>query len=199
MTSTKTLLTAAVLASGLAAAGWVLTGDDLGKACSAEGAADACCPSLLTTGVADACPVDLTAKQATSAYQVSGMSCEACETKLTQALGKVSGVGESTACAQTGLTKVSYNPATVQKDQLLAAIKDAGFKVEGEVVELKVSGLDCSGCTGAVSSALTAVDGVKAQKVCAESKVATVTFDPTKTCRETIVAAIDKTGFKVAP
>jgi copper chaperone CopZ len=30
-----------------------------------------------------------------------------------------------------------------------------------------------------------------------ESKVAVVTFDPVKTSREIIVAAIDKTGFKV--
>jgi copper chaperone CopZ len=127
------------------------------------------------------------------------MGGAACESKLTQVLGKVAGVGESTACAQTGLAKVSYDPTVAKREQLMAAIKEAGFKLEGEVVELKVSGLDCAGCCGAVSEALTAVEGVKAQEVCAESKVATVTFDPTKTSRETIVAAIDKTGFKVAP
>jgi copper chaperone CopZ len=199
MKSKTTWLTAAVMASGLVAAGWALTGDDLGKACSVEAAACAGCPSALTTDAGAACAVDLTAKAATSAYQVSGMSSAACETKLTQALGKVAGVGESTACAKTGLTKVSYDPATVKQNQLLAAIADAGFKVEGEVVELKVAGLDCSGCTGKVSAALTAVEGVKNQEVCAESKMAKVTFDPTKTCRETIVAAIDQTGFKVTP
>ena len=148
---------------------------------------------------ASACPVDLTQKKATAAYAVSGMSCGACETKLTQVLGKVEGVGESSACAKSGITKVSYDPAAVKKEQLLAAIQTAGFKLEGEVVELKVQGMDCGACSGSVSKALTTVQGVKTQKVCTESKLATVTFDPAKTSREVIVAAIDKTGFKVLP
>jgi copper ion binding protein len=143
--------------------------------------------------------VDLTQKKATAAYAVSGMSCEACETKLTEVLGKIEGVGEASACAKTGLTKVSYDPARVKKAQLLAAIQTTGFKLDGEVVELKVAGMDCSACSGSVTKALTAVPGVKAQKVCTESKLATVTFDPVKTDREVIVAAIDKTGFKVVP
>ncbi|MCL4176783.1 MAG: copper ion binding protein [Verrucomicrobia bacterium] len=201
MKSTKTLLTLAVIGSGLATAGLVLTGNDLGGACPVDKAsAGACCPVSGSCDIAkDACPVDLTLKKATAAYQVSGMSCGACETKLTQALGKVAGVGESSACAKTGLTKVSYDPTAVKKDQLVAAIKAAGYKLDGEVVELKVAGLDCTACTGTVSKALTSVEGVKAQKVCAESKVAMVTFDPAKTSRETIVAAIDKSGFKVTP
>jgi copper ion binding protein len=197
----KAMVTIAVMGAGLAAAGLVLTGNELGGACPLEkAAASACCP--LSGGCessAEACPVDLTQKKAAAAYQVSGMGGEACETKLTQVLGKLEGVGESSASAKTGLTKVSYDPTLVKKDQLVAAIKSSGFKLEGEVVELKVQGLDCAACSGTVSKALTAVRGVKEQKVCMESKLAMVTFDPAKTSRETIVAAIDKTGFKVIP
>jgi copper ion binding protein len=197
----KTLVTMAVLGAGLATAGLVLTGNEAGVACPIQkAAAGECCPSSGGCEQASgACPVDLTQKKATAAYAVSGMSCEACATKLTEVLGKIEGVGEATACAKTGLTKVSYDPARVKKAQLLAAIQTTGFKLDGEVVELKVSGMDCSACSGSVTKALTAVPGVKAQKVCTESKLATVTFDPVKTDREIIVAAIDKTGFKVVP
>jgi copper ion binding protein len=202
MKSTKTFVTIAVLGSGLATAGLVLTGNDLAGACPVGNkvAASACCPASGGGDLAqDACPVDFKSAKATAAYQVSGMTCGACESKLTQALGKVAGVGEISACAKSGLTKVSYDSAAVKKEQLVAAIKEAGYQLEGEVVELKVAGLDCSACTGAVSKALTSVKGVKAQKVCAESKLAVVTFDPATTSRETLVAAIDKSGFKVTP
>jgi copper chaperone CopZ len=197
----KTFVTMAVIGAGLATAGLVLTGNEAGVTCPLQKAASGeCCPAAggCTEG-ASTCPVDLTQKQATAAYAVSGMTGEASETKLTQMLGKIEGVGEASACAKTGLTKVSYDPATVKKAQLLAAIQTAGFKLEGEVVELKVEGMDCAACSGSVTKALTSVQGVKAQKVCTESKLATVTFDPVKTDREIIVAAIDKTGFKVVP
>jgi copper ion binding protein len=198
----KAFVTMAVIGAGLATAGLVLTGNEAGGVCPVgKATAGACCPASgeCEEGASASCPVDLTQKKVTAAYAVSGMSCEACETKLTQVLGKVEGVGESSACAKTGLTKVSYDPAAVKKEQLLAAIQTAGFKLEGEVVELKVQGMDCGACSGSVSKALTAVQGVKTQKVCTESKLATVTFDPAKTSREVIVAAIDKTGFKVQP
>jgi copper ion binding protein len=163
----------------------------------------AACPvSLEKTGSGSegaACPVESATKLTSAQYKVKGMSCGACEGKVAQSLSKVAGVSEPKACSESGVAKVAYDSSKVKKEQLVGAIRAAGFEVEGEMVELKVNGMSCGACSSKVSKALTGLKGVREEKVSHETKVAVVTFDPESTNREAIVAAIDKTGFKVVP
>ena len=130
-------------------------------------------------------------------YKVAGMTCAGCETKLTTALNAIDGVSEASACSESKLAKLAFDPAKVKDDQLIAAINKAGFKVEAETIAVKVDGLSCSACSDKVSKKLASVKGVSAQKVCHEAKQAVVTFDPAKVSRKDVLAAIDTTGFKV--
>jgi copper chaperone CopZ len=168
-------------------------------ACGAEpvSLAKAACDTEPVSGVAkaEACPAE-GAKLAVAQYKVKGMSCGACEGKLTGELEKVVGVSEPKACAQTGMAKLSYDAEKVKKEDLMAAIRRAGYTVVGEVVELKLEGIHCSGCTSQVSKALTGTSGVKEHKVSHQEKLAVVTFDPATTCVDTVVAVIGHSGFK---
>lgn len=129
-------------------------------------------------------------------YQVDGLACSACETKLTKVLGAIEGVDAPEACAKSKVAKLSYDPKKVKEKQLLAAIEKAGYQVKAETIEVKVDGMACGDCSSKVSKALAAVEGVKEQKVCHVAKHAVVTFDPKKLSRDKILAAIDSTGFK---
>ena len=93
---------------------------------------------------------------------------------------------------------MSYDSTKVKADQVFAAFKKAGVKVEGQQIELAVNGMACNSCSSKVSKALTKLDGVLNGAACHESKKATVLFDPSKVKSEQIVAAINSTGFKVA-
>lgn len=169
--------------------------------CTAGAAkADACCPAATAT-----CPVSgATTKLAPAGerliqaqFKVSGMTCAACETSVTKALNAIEGVKEASACAESKVAKVAYNPEKVKDRQLAAAIRKAGFKVEAETIAVKVDGLSCGACSDKVGKKLAALKGVTEQKVCHESKQAVVTFDPEKVSTRDILAAIDSTGFKV--
>lgn len=130
-------------------------------------------------------------------YQVEGMSCAACESKLTKVLAKIEGVEKPTACAKSKVAKVAYNPKKVKDAQLLTAIRKAGFTVKGETLQVGVKGMSCGACSSKVSKAIAALKGVKEQKVCHVSKQAIVTFDPKQISGDKVVAAISGTGFTV--
>lgn len=132
-------------------------------------------------------------------FKVEGMTCAACETKVTKALNALEGVKQASASADSKLAKVRYNPQKARDRDLADAIRKAGFKVQAETVALKVDGMTCAACSDKVASKLAALQGVSEQKVCHEAKQAVVTFDPEKVSTRDIIAAIDATGFKVVP
>lgn len=154
------------------------------------------CPASSAAAAKGTCPAS-NAKLAKAEYKVTGMTCGACEEKVTKALAAIEGVCEPKACAESKVAKISYDPKKVKDEQVIAAINKLGFKVEAEKVDLKVDGMTCGGCSAKVSNALAALDGVKEKAVCHEGKNAVVTFDPKKVTRDQVIAAIDKTGFKV--
>lgn len=195
----KTLITAGVAALLPAL---VLAGDQ--ATCSVSGATaacsaqktDACCQTACPAAGAQTTQTAKPDKLLRADFRVSGMTCAACETKLTQALNALEGVSEPKACAQSKVAKVAFDPAKVKEEQILAAIRKAGFTVEAETIAVKVDGLKCGACSEQVGKKLAAVKGVKEQKVCHQAGEAVVTFDPAKVSRKDILAAIDASGFK---
>lgn len=191
-----------LLALSMAAALPLLSLAEDKATCPATAAkSDACCPSKK----AAVCPVSGATTQLTPSaqglihaqFKVEGMSCAACETKVTKALNAIEGVKQASACAESKLAKVSYNPEKAKDRDLAAAIRQAGFKVQAETVALKVDGMSCTACSDKVAKKLAALKGVSEQKVCHKAKQATVTFDPEKVSTKDILAAINATGFKV--
>ena len=60
--------------------------------------------------------------------KVEGMKCGACAEKVSDALAKVKGVREQKVCHESGNAIVKFDPATVSRDKVLAAIGDTGFE-----------------------------------------------------------------------
>jgi len=64
-----------------------------------------------------------------------------------------------------------------------------------EKLTMKVSGMSCGHCVGAVTGALKKVDGVDVENVAVGS--ATVSYDPSATSPAIINKAIEDVGFEV--
>ena len=64
-------------------------------------------------------------------------------------------------------------------------------------LDLNVDGMSCQHCVHAVKSSVSALAGVATVDVSLEKKLATVSFDPAKTNREAITAAIEDQGYSV--
>ena len=70
-------------------------------------------------------------------------------------------------------------------------------QAETATCTLKITGMTCGGCEGAVKIAAKKVDGVKSVTASHKSGTAEVTYDPAKTSPDAIAKVVtDKSGFK---
>jgi copper ion binding protein len=132
----------------------------------------------------------------TLTYKVGGAACEESCSKLVKTLTSLDGVSKAESCSKTHMTKISYDASKVKSCDIAAAIKKAGYKVEGQQVSLPVKGMACGACSSKVGKVLTSLDGVINGSACHESNKATVLFNPEKLDAKKISAAINTTGFK---
>lgn len=70
------------------------------------------------------------AAETTTTFKVTGMYCNACETKIQQALKKTDGVQSATVSLDKGSATVTYDDAKVEPDQLVKVIEKEGYKAE---------------------------------------------------------------------
>lgn len=120
------------------------------------------------------------------------------QANISKAFGKLEGVSAVETCNESKFTKVAYSKDKVCADKIMAALKEAGYKVETQRVTYAVDGLSCGACCDKVGKALSKIKGVSDAKVCAESKQAVVDFDPARTSADKVMAAIDSAGFKAS-
>jgi copper chaperone CopZ len=67
-----------------------------------------------------------------------------------------------------------------------------------QTITLDIKGMTCTGCEATVESAANSVEGVLEADASYDTGQATVKYDKSKTNREVITAAINKTGFSVS-
>ena len=60
---------------------------------------------------------------------------------------------------------------------------------------IDIDGMTCGGCVASVHTATGDIDGLDTMTVDLADKLATVTFDDSKTSAEAIAAAIEEAGF----
>lgn len=70
------------------------------------------------------------AADTTTTFKVTGMYCNACETKVRQALKKTDGVRSATVSLSSGSAMVIYDDAKVTPDRIIRVIETQGFKAE---------------------------------------------------------------------
>jgi copper chaperone CopZ len=70
-------------------------------------------------------------------------------------------------------------------------------EAETAVCALKITGMTCGGCEGAVKVAAKKVEGVKSVTASHKTGTAEVTYDPAKTSPDAIAKTVtEKSGFK---
>lgn len=70
------------------------------------------------------------AAETTTIFKVTGMYCDACQTKIQQALKKTDGVKSATVSLDKGMATVIYDNAKVKPDQIVQVIEKEGYKAE---------------------------------------------------------------------
>lgn len=111
--------------------------------------------------------------------------------KLTSLLAAISLAGFAASTAIAGA-----EACCATKAETCCATKADVCCANKTVANLKLDGIKCGECATKAETALMKVKGVTSAHVCADSHVATVEFDKSKTSQRKIASAAKKAGFK---
>ena len=99
-----------------------------------------------------------------------------------------------------GITSMNACPPSGEKADATEQTDGQSETFRFVSMDMSVSDMTCGGCENKVKAALGEIDGVVAtKKVCSQSDVASISYDPEVTNQEEIMAQLsEKTGYKIA-
>lgn len=124
---------------------------------------------------------------------IDGMTCAACAARLEKNLNKLQGVHASVNFANEKAS-VDYEESLMQPQEIILSIKDSGFNVLPQALQLKIDGMTCAACSGRVESALNKLPSVTAN-VNQASEVAYITYTPGIVSLENLIEAVTSSGY----
>jgi Cu+-exporting ATPase len=128
--------------------------------------------------------------------KIAGMVCAVCSSAIEKSLGNTEGVYKAQVNLAAESASVEYDPEKVRLADLEKAVRDAGYDVIDEHVVLRVGGMVCAMCVGALEVALKKLDGVADVHVNLAAEKAYVTYNPRMTSLEDMKRAIEETGYQ---
>jgi Cu+-exporting ATPase len=118
---------------------------------------------------------------------------------LQNSVQALEGVNQVTANSTTGRMWVEYDPEKVNLPQMAAAVKSAGFRLDGAQTRIGIENLRCASCVTFIESELKATPGVLNASVNLATQEATVDYLPEKTTLSSLNTAIEDWGYKARP
>src|SRR5829696_6524262 len=128
---------------------------------------------------------------------VVGMTCTSCVRRVERTLSEKEGVAEASVNFATEKASVTYEPAATNPDDLIGAIRDAGYGAGVRETTFSVTGMTCASCVGRVERALAKVPGVLEASVNLANERATVEYLAGEVEPKDLEMAIEGAGYGV--
>ena len=128
---------------------------------------------------------------------VTGITCASCVRRIERTLSEKEGVAEASVNFAVEKASVTYEPAVTNPDDLVGAIRDAGYGADMRETTFSVTGMMCASCVGRVERALTKVPGVLEASVNLANERATVEYLAGEVEPSDLEKAIEGAGYGV--
>ncbi len=128
---------------------------------------------------------------------IKGMTCASCAARIGKILSNIDGVHEAAVNFATEKATVVYNPAHVRFGEIIERIKDLGYEVKTQRLEVAVTGMTCASCAARVERRLRSLDGVVDAVVNLATERSAVEFLPGAVSTAEIKQAIVDLGYGV--
>lgn len=142
---------------------------------------------------------DLSGNKIYMTLNIEGMTSKKNVSKVKAALKGVEGVKKVKVSLKNKQATIKYNKDKLTAEELLNAVKKAGFKAKLPVLKcsiLDIEGMTCNACAVRVKSAIKKESGVIKVKVDLQEGKAFVEFEEEKVSVEQLIMAVNKAGFK---
>ncbi|MFB3764213.1 MAG: heavy metal translocating P-type ATPase [Methanotrichaceae archaeon] len=128
--------------------------------------------------------------------KIIGMVCAACVSAIEKSLKNLDGICRAEVNLATEIAYIEYDPEKLKLVDLERAVRDAGYDIVDEKVVLKIGGMVCAMCVGALEIAFKKLDGVVEASVNLASEKAYITYNPRMTSLEDLKKAVEDTGYQ---
>lgn len=127
--------------------------------------------------------------------QITGMTCAACADRIEKVLKKIDGVEEATVNFALERATIKYDSAVANVEALQKRIKEIGYEVVAEKVDLIITRMFCAACATRIERALNKLEGVTKATVNFALESASVEYNPSLVSISDIIQRVKKLGY----
>ncbi|WP_281352992.1 heavy metal translocating P-type ATPase [Allomesorhizobium camelthorni] len=127
-------------------------------------------------------------------FSIEGMNCASCVSRVEKAIAAVPGVQSAVVNLATECANIVFN-SVPDAEAVVGAVKNAGYDVATETVDLSIEGMSCASCVNRIETALKAVPGVTNAAVNLATARASVSVVSGATKLADLEAAVEKAGY----
>jgi len=128
--------------------------------------------------------------------KVAGMTCAMCAKTIEHSLQDLDGTTHAEVNLGNETVRVEYDPSRLKLADLEKAVTEVGYEVVHDRVTIKVGGMTCVMCVGAIEDALRRLDGITDANVNLSSEKAYITYNPGMTTVSEMKKAILDAGYQ---
>ncbi|MDZ5473886.1 heavy metal translocating P-type ATPase [Bacillus sp. 31A1R] len=130
--------------------------------------------------------------------QIVGMTCAACATRIEKGLKKINGVEDASVNFALERTSIKYDSTVTNINDFKEKIKNLGYEVVSEKVELGIIGMTCAACSTRIEKGLNKLEGVTKANVNLALETATIEYDPSSVNVSDMISRVEKLGYKAS-
>ena len=140
-------------------------------------------------------PIGAEPKTVTLQVPIEGMTCASCSSRVQRGLSRLPGMADAAVNLATEKATVSYDPALLDQNAIIAAVHDIGYGVRLEKQTLHIGDMSCASCVARVEKALKATPGVTSVSVNFATETAAVEYLPGTVTQAALRAAVEGAGY----
>ncbi|MFP7159438.1 heavy metal translocating P-type ATPase [Priestia aryabhattai] len=128
-------------------------------------------------------------------FQITGMTCAACATRIEKGIKKMEGVKEANVNLALEKSSIKYDPDVISTLDFHKKIQDLGYDVVKEKKEFNITGMTCAACATRIEKRLNKLDGVDKATVNFALETVLVEYNPEQVSIPEMKEAIKKLGY----
>lgn len=128
-------------------------------------------------------------------FQITGMTCAACATRIEKGLKKMDGVKEANVNLALEKAMVKFDPAVMDPSDIQKKVRDLGYDVVTDKKELVLTGMTCAACATRIEKGLNKMDGVLQANVNLALEKASVEFNPSAISTKDLIQKVESLGY----
>ena len=129
---------------------------------------------------------------------VGGMTCPHCPPRVENALRSIPGVRNAHVNLANAYASIDFDPARAKVQDLVRAIRSAGYSAGTAKVRIPIKYMHCSSCVTRIELALQLTPGVVSARASLSTNAVDVEYQPEQTSFAMLRQAIESAGHRVA-